>query len=91
MEQKSITSSARTQDALYAFLNLHVGIAFSDDVGPLLGQAALVSETSAADAGMKRYWNDAVSAALTAEVARDPVRPARRPAKVASRGKHRAR
>lgn len=91
MARKSIASSAHKHDALAAFLKSHVGTAFSDDVGPLFGQAALVRESGVPDAGMRRYWNDAVSAALTAEASSDAVLSGRAPAKIRAPRKRRAR
>ena len=65
--QRTLTPPDRTHDALVAFLDSHVGAAFRDDVGPLLGQASLIRDSGFADADVQHYWNDAVSAAVSSE------------------------
>lgn len=61
-------------DALVAFLDSHIGEAYRDDVGPLLGQASEIRDHGVADAEMKRWWNEAVNVAVSSEAIRK-IRP----------------
>jgi hypothetical protein len=49
---------------LGAFLDSHVGSPYDDDVGPLLGQAALIFSSPVAGFAEPDDWREAVSVAL---------------------------
>ena len=69
--QRRLASSMPMHDALVAFLDLHVGAQFRDDVGPLFGQASEIRDHGIADAEVKRYWNKAVNVAVSSEAMRE--------------------
>ena len=68
--QQRVDPSARTRDALTAFLEAHVGVALRDDVGPLIGQASVLRILDTPDAETLRHWNAAVNAAVSSEAVR---------------------
>ena len=67
-------------DALVAFLDLHVGETYRDDVGPLFGQASVIRDHGVADAESKRLWNTAVNVAVSSEATREGSAAQRRSA-----------
>ena len=54
----------RYETAIEAFLAANMGMVHRDDVGPLFGQLALLCRDTRPDAVTRRYWSEAVSAAL---------------------------
>ena len=75
------------QEALVAFLDLHVGAAYRDDVGPLFGQASVIRDHGIADAESKRLLNEAMNVAVSSEAMREarPTRSVLRRGSAASR------
>jgi hypothetical protein len=65
MKRKSPSPDA-AQAAIAEFLNAHYAHAHVNDVGPVLGRLAALSEGPSAEAVAAAQWNAAVSAALTA-------------------------
>jgi hypothetical protein len=54
----------RYETAIEAFLAANMGMVHREDVGPLFGQLALLCRDTRPDAVTRRYWSEAVSAAL---------------------------
>lgn len=52
MIQRTQPATSVARDQLAAFLDSHVGVAHSDDVGPLFGQASLMWDSVAYAAAM---------------------------------------
>lgn len=69
--------STRLHNELVAFLDSHAGASYSDDVGPLFGQASEIRDHGIADAQTRRFWNQAVNVAVSSEAVRES-RPQRR-------------
>lgn len=82
MERKP-KSTTREHAALAAFLRKHVGAEHRDDVGPWLGQAALLDES------VNAQWSEPVprhkTVPLIPDLAGMPRRPSRRTGKHAAR------
>lgn len=51
-------------ESVRSFLDAHVGIVHREDVGPLLGQAAVLAREGPFDPSMRRHWPEALCAAL---------------------------
>ena len=47
-----------------AFLDEHLGMVHCDDIGPLLGQLAFICDDTPPDPAARRYWPQALTAAL---------------------------
>lgn len=81
--QRKPKSTTREHAALAAFLKKHVGAEHRDDVGPWLGQAALLDESVNAV-----WWSEPVprhkTVPLIADLAGMPRRPPRRTGKHAA-------
>lgn len=69
--QRNVLAETRTHDALVAFLDEHAGATYANDVGPLIGQACELRDHPSADAGTRRWWQEAVNVALTSEASRE--------------------
>jgi hypothetical protein len=83
-------TSTAAQAKLRAFLDAHLGTPQSEDVGALLGQAALLYDSPLAGEPMPGDWRDAISAALSDEC---PESAWLRPGRIAMHddGEHRSR
>ena len=68
------TQASHRRDSLAAFLSAHLGQVESDDVGPIIGQAAFVSEVGSRAATMHSVDRAGVSAALSGMAPTVPMR-----------------
>ncbi len=58
----------RFEAAIDAFLAAHMGVVHREDVGPLFGQLALLRRETPADATVRKYWPEAICAALAPDM-----------------------